>query len=157
MTDGDLTKTFSAAKYARALESWSWTDASGKTPLFASLFGDLFLEDELGCWLLDVVAGSLTMLWDNRDGMSAALSTDDGRQKYLLADLATAAREGGLIPVLEQVYDFKHPPVLGGELEPDNLAVMDFAVAVNIAGQIHGQVQDLPEGTPISEIKIVEP
>jgi hypothetical protein len=89
--------------------------------------------------------------------MNAALSTVDGRQRYLLSDLATAAHESGLLLEEDQVYDFRHPPVLGGELEPDNLAVMDFAVAVDIAGQIHEQVRDRPPGTTVGEIKIEEP
>ena len=110
VADTNLTRNFSRDEYARAIQAWSWIDFSGKTPLFASLFGDLFFEDEQGCWLLDVVAGSLTLLWDNQDIMNAALLTDDGRQRYLLADLVTAARAGGGLTRGEgQAYDFRQP------------------------------------------------
>lgn len=139
------------------IDSWSWIDLSGKTPLFASLFGGVFIEDQRGCWLLDAVSGSLTPFWDSRGELRAALLTEGGRQRYLLAELATAARKRGLILGRDDVYDFRTPPVLGGELEPDNPAVMDFAVAINIAGQIHGQVRDLPAGTPVGEIKLEAP
>jgi hypothetical protein len=44
-----LTKTFSADEYARGLESWAWLELAGKTPLFASLFGDVFFDSEDGC------------------------------------------------------------------------------------------------------------
>jgi len=36
----------------------------------------------------------------------------------------------------------------------DNVEVIDFVVSLNIAGQIHEQVRDLPPGTPISGITI---
>jgi Domain of unknown function (DUF1851) len=152
-----LTKTLAADQYAKGLESWRWLDLSGKTPLFASLFGDVFFESDEGCWFLDTVEGTVTRRWDSLDEMTAALSSAAGRDQYLLEGLATAAAERGLVLGPDEVFDFKHPPTLGGALEVDNLSAMDFAVAVNIAGQIHGQIRDLPPGTPIGEIKIEQP
>ena len=35
-----------------------------------------------------------------------------------------------------------------------NLTLADFVVTVNIAGQIHGQINDLPTGTSISGLTI---
>jgi hypothetical protein len=46
----ELTKQFGEEQYAAALESWSWLDLQGKTPRFASLFGNVFLEDADGAW-----------------------------------------------------------------------------------------------------------
>lgn len=46
----DLTKQFGDDQYVRALDSWSWLDLHGEIPRFASLFGDVFLEDEVGAW-----------------------------------------------------------------------------------------------------------
>jgi hypothetical protein len=43
-----LTKTLAADQYAQGLESWRWLDLTGKTPLFASLFGDVFFESDEG-------------------------------------------------------------------------------------------------------------
>ncbi len=48
------------------------------------------------------------------------------------------------------VYSFTVPPVLGGQIELANVEVADFVVAVNIAGQLHQQVKDLPPGSKIS-------
>ncbi len=56
-----------------------------------------------------------------------------------------------------QCFGYKVPPVLGGEVEPDNFEPTDLQVHFGILGQIHREVKDLPEGTPISEIKIEPP
>jgi hypothetical protein len=47
------------------------------------------------------------------------------------------------------VYDLTHPPILGGHLMPDNLQPTDFVVSLNIAGQLHGQIKDLPPGAEV--------
>jgi len=37
-----LTKSFTVEEYARALETWRWLGVEGKTPVLASVFGDVF-------------------------------------------------------------------------------------------------------------------
>jgi hypothetical protein len=39
----ELIKRFTTEQYDRALESWQWLDLTGKSPLFTSLFGDVYL------------------------------------------------------------------------------------------------------------------
>jgi hypothetical protein len=56
-----------------------------------------------------------------------------------------------------EVYDFRVPPTLGGKLDIENVTAMAFAVSLNIAGQLHEQIRDLPPGTPISEIRLERP
>lgn len=68
-----------------------------------------------------------------------------------MVGLAQAAEGAGLTPGGDQVLSFKVPPVLGGELSPENLELADFVVAVNLTGQIHEQVKSLPPGTSISD------
>jgi hypothetical protein len=76
----------------------------------------------------------------------------------LVADASDAsdASDAGLVPDAGQILSFKIPPVLGGELDVANLEVADFVVSVDIAGQLHDQVKDLPMGSPISDITIDE-
>jgi hypothetical protein len=71
----ELTKAFAPETYSRALESWSWTDLVGKTPLFTSLFGDVVLESAQGVWFLSVLAGTLECAWTDREGLRASLAT----------------------------------------------------------------------------------
>ncbi|HWL34747.1 MAG TPA: T6SS immunity protein Tdi1 domain-containing protein [Frankiaceae bacterium] len=144
-----LTRQFPPKDYAAALESWAFLDLEGATPLLTSQFGDVVLAREDGVYLLDVVAGTLTREWDDVDAMADALETPAGQERYLRRSLVTAAYQKGKVPDETQVYDFAKPPVLGGALTADNLAPTDFVVTVNLDGQIHEQVRDLPPGTTI--------
>jgi hypothetical protein len=147
-------KRFSPEQYEQALDSWSWLDLAGKTPQFASLFGDLFLESPEGWWYLDTIEGGLEQVWQTGAQLQAALNTPEGRDQYLLLGLAKEAERRGVSLAENEVYSLTPPPVLGGELDAANISALDFVVAVDLAGQIHDQVRKLPPGTPISGISI---
>lgn len=144
------TRTFDDETYRRALESWGFVDLAGKAPLFTSPFGDVFLEDVEGIWMLDLLEGTLARVWSGREEMLAALQTAEGQDQYLLLGLALGAEARGLVPGPREVYGFTQPPVLGGPVEVENVEVTDVVVSLNITGQIHAQVRDLPPGTRIS-------
>jgi hypothetical protein len=129
-----LTKTFPAEAFREALESWSWLP--------------------LGYWFLDAAGGKLDKIASNRDELKAALSSPEGQDQYLLAGLAHAAEIQGLTLAESEVFDFTQPPVLGGQFVVENLKPTPFVVSLNIAGQIHNQVRNLPPGTKISNVKI---
>jgi hypothetical protein len=57
-------------------------------------------------------------------------------------------------PGATEVLTFKIPPVLGGAIEVENIAALDYVVASSIAGQLHRQVKDLPPGTAVSGFTI---
>jgi hypothetical protein len=146
-----LTKTFSEDSYRRALEDWAWLPVEGKRPFLASLFGDIFLEDESGIWMLDALEGSLSRVFSDRQQMAAVLNTEEGSDHHLLAGLALAAeRRLGLVPGPDQVLAWRVPPVLGAPTAIENLQLMDFEVYLSIQGQLHRQVKDLPPGTKIT-------
>jgi hypothetical protein len=149
-----LTKTFSQDQYADALESWSWVGLDGKVPVLSSLFGHVFLQSVEGYWYLDVIGGSLDLLWPDSATLHAALDTEDGQDDFLLGGLAYGANRRGLVLAENDVFDFNPPPVLGGPFDAANLTAMDFVVAVNIAGQIHEQVRNLPAGTKIGRVTV---
>lgn len=136
----EVIRRFSGEQYAAALGSWEWLGLAGKAVLCASPFGDVFLEDPDGVWWLDVVDGALTRPWPSRAEFAAAMATVDGQSEYLLAALALAAEEAGLVPGPDDVYAFAVPPKLGGAFEVDNVEIRDFVVSLTIAGQIHRQI-----------------
>ncbi len=63
----------------------------------------------------------------------------------------------GMCPGPDECLSFKHPPALGGQLDPDNFETCNIRVHFSIAGQIHQQIKDLPPGTAITNIKIEAP
>jgi hypothetical protein len=150
----DVIRRFSPEAYGRALESWAWVDLFGKEPRFTSPFGDVFLEGTDGWWFLDTLEGTLTRRWDTAEACHAELNTIEGQEQFLLVGLAEAADAAGVVPGEDEVYSFTRPPVLGGEMEPANIELLDFIVSVNLLGQIHEQVKDLPPGAHVAEIHL---
>ena len=69
----NLTKTYSAHQYERALESWGWLRIGEKVPICASLFGDVFLQSHSDIWFLDSIRGSLNRVWESLDALRAEL------------------------------------------------------------------------------------
>jgi hypothetical protein len=147
-------KRFSPEQYEQALDAWSWLDFAGQTPQFASLFGDLFLESAEGWWYLDIIEGDLKHVWQTAAELQAVLDTPEGQDEYLLLGIAKAVDERGVRCAENEVYAFTPPLVLGGEPAAANASALDFVVAVDLAGQIHEQVRNLPPGTTITGINI---
>lgn len=150
----ELTRAFPAEQYAGALASWQWLGLGGREPMMTSPFGDVFFESEDGVWFLDLVEGSLQRPWGSLEELKASLETEEGQDRYLLSGLALGAAARGILPGDTEVYAFTTPPVLGGSVDLDNIEAADFVVAVNLAGQIHAQVKDLPPGTPIAGVTL---
>lgn len=121
----------------------------GKNPLFASAFGDVFLEDDTAIWFLDTLDGTLSSIWPNRAMLTAELQTGEGQDRFLLGGLAQLANESGLVLGDGQIYDFSVDPILGGKFSIDNMRVSDFVVTVNLRGQILQKVKQLPAGTKV--------
>jgi hypothetical protein len=153
----ELTKVFTAEEYERALESWSWVGLGAKEPVFTSLFGDIVFEDGSGIWFLSMLDGTLECAWPDRGALRESLAAEEGQDMYLLAGLAFGAYARGVVLGPEQVYNFEPPPILGGPIDVEHLVPTDFVVAVNLAGQLHGQIKDLPPGTRISGFSISDP
>src|SRR5262245_11215734 len=124
----ELTRSFTADQFARALESWDWAGIPGKQPLFTSPFGDVFFQARDSFWFLDLLEGTLTRPWRDADALQAELNTAEGQDRYLMAGLAFAAERQGIIPSAKQVLCFKAAPVLGAAIAVENIEVMDFEV-----------------------------
>ncbi|WP_163572870.1 T6SS immunity protein Tdi1 domain-containing protein [Fodinicola feengrottensis] len=150
----DLTKVFPAEVLARALEAWAWVGIGDREPLFTSLFGDVFFRADDGIWVLDILEGTFSLGWDSAAALKAEVDTPEGADRYLLAGLAMAAYEAGIVLGHDEVYGFRVSPVLGGGFDVDNLEAVSLEVLLDFLGQIHEQLHDLPPGTRISGITI---
>jgi hypothetical protein len=120
----------------------------------ASLFGNVFLVSDEGCWYLDIVEGAISRAWPDLDEMRSSLASAEARDRYLLEGLVHAATDRGLTLGEASIYDFTVAPVLGGSLAMENVSVTDFVVGVNIAGQIHDQVRHMRPGTNVSGVTV---
>ena len=135
-----LIREFAPDAYEFALSSWSWIGTGDKTPRFASCFGDMFLESPDGWWFLDTVEGTLERRWSSMDAMFADLEGEDGRAEFLLEETLNAALGQGLRLGDDEVFAFLPPPAVTGTMSVDSLAPLRFAIAANLAGRIHGEL-----------------
>ncbi|MFI6427728.1 hypothetical protein [Promicromonospora sp. NPDC050880] len=135
-----LIREFAPDAYEFALSSWSWIGIGDKTPRFASCFGDMFLESLDGWWFLDTVEGTLERRWNTLDAMFAELEEPDGRAEYLLEETLSTALAQGLRLGDDEVFAFLPPPAVTGTMSVDSLAPLRFAIAANLAGRIHGEL-----------------
>lgn len=152
----ELIRRFPFEAYQQALQSWSWLpDLVGKGPSFTSAFGDVFLQDPDGSfWFLDTLEGTLARRWPDAGTLQDELLTPEGQDRFLMGGLVEAAGRAGLEPGPAQVLAFKVAPVLGGSFDLDNVEPFDFVVSLDILGQVHQQVQDLPPGAQVTGFTI---
>jgi hypothetical protein len=140
----------SAIDAPAVLSVWSAMLPAGCKLLGASLFGDLFLARESGeVDMLDLVSGELKQVavcvgefdWDR--------AQPQRREELLMQSLADAALSGGLKPGAGECLAFRTPPILGGQLRPDNLVRWDFVEYHSGLAKLWPQIKDLPLGTEV--------
>ncbi|MEX2578597.1 MAG: T6SS immunity protein Tdi1 domain-containing protein [Verrucomicrobiales bacterium] len=144
----------SSKDISMALDSWKWLPLGPKHPILVTAFGDIFLSAPDGIWFLDTLEGNLNRVCDTREELTEILQTEDGENHYLFAGFVERAHREGMLLQADECYDFKINPVVGGAIEFDNLEPRNFAVAVNMAGQLHEQTRNMPEGARISGFTI---
>ena len=138
------------------LEEWIWLIGTEKRPVLIAACGDAFVEDgrDGSVHFLDVGAAELSPVAETAEAFAGLLSDPAFASAYLRTERIAMLRQQGLILKKDQVYSFRVPLSLGGEVRSENIEISDVAVHFSIAGQIERQIADLPEGAPITGIKI---
>jgi len=152
----ELMKKNSTEQYSQALESWKWLIPENAVPLLASSFGDIFFAYKRKVFFLDLVNGSFDLIAESMDELEGILNSSQGQENYLMATLSLAMQKKGFTLEPDEVFDFKETPKLGGKISLENVQVMNFVTAVHIAGQIHQQIKDLPPGSKITNVNIID-
>ncbi|MFT4928362.1 MAG: hypothetical protein ACI8WB_004481 [Phenylobacterium sp.] len=154
MTLNDLTVNFTHLNRAYLLSEWHWLIGVEKMPILLSASGDAFLQDsnDGSIMVLDTCNGKLTEIAGSFDQFSSLLTNKDFLMEYLAVQLVEDLMKAGTKLSEGKIYSFKKLPVLGGELSPENIDTVDIEVHFSMTGQIHQQVQNLPDGTPTDNI-----
>ena len=156
MNLNDLTVNFSHLDRQALLSDWSWLLGHSKFPILLAASGDAFVQDaETGSvHFLDLGAGVLSQVASSVCEFQSLLSDRDFVHKYFAVEMIADLRKSGCLLAPGQIYSFKKPPVLGGEYILGNIEPTDIEVHYSLAGQIHEQVSNLPEGTKITGVSI---
>src|SRR5262249_4010055 len=130
----------------------------GLTLWHATLCADALLKDAAGrIHFLDTLEGAVGPVADSEADFARQVSDPDNADRWLMTGLVDGAALMGLVPAAEQCLCFKIPPGLGGSFDLDNVEVGMLSVQLSISGQLSEQIRDLPPGTKISEVRIVDP
>ena len=142
--------------WATFLRDWMPPVPSSCTLWLVNRFGDAFVvSDEDGSvHMLDVGAGTLVRVADNRSHFADLLDADDNANNWLMIPLVDECRKAGMSLGPSQCYGFKIPPVLGGKYERANIEPTDLAVHYSFLADIYKQTKDLPDGTPIKAVVV---
>lgn len=155
ITWDDLTVNFDYSKEESLLEAWKWLVGEDMRPILISSIGDMFLQNEPGeVFWLDVGRGELTKVADTVEEFKLLLEDEETVREWFLIELVAALKREQMQLGPNQVYGYKQLPILGGEYIPENLEPTDIEVHFQLAGQIHEQIKDLPDGTQISKVII---
>jgi hypothetical protein len=157
MTLNDVTVNFAHLKAKSILSDWTWLIGKSKLPIMLCSSGDAFVQDKktFEVYFLDVWGGNLDKVANSGDEFSTKMKDSDFANEYLSVQWVGNLLHSGLQLEKGQIFSLKKPSVLGGEFKPNNAEVTDIEVHYSINGQIHGQLKDVPVGTPINNIKIM--
>lgn len=137
------------------LSEWTWAMPEPLRPVLLSAMGDAFAQGESGAvYFVDMVEGSIRVVADDGESFRPLLRNNQFVTDHLFPSRIVQFRNAGKTLQSGQVYSHKQLLVLGGVDEIGNVEATDVSVHVSIHGQVHRQVKDLPDGTPISEVKI---
>ena len=159
ITVEDLTVDIRALDRDALLSDWTWKVGLERLPILVSFIGDAFVQDVRDGTVhhLDTTFGTLEQVAASPDELARRLADLEFVNEHLVPGLFVDLRDAGRTLGPGQVFSWRTPPALGGELVAGNLEPADIAVHFSLTGQIHRQIADLPEGTPIPEIRIEDP
>ena len=154
ITWNELTINPDGLDFDSLLLEWRWLVPESMSPVVVSALGDLFLRDadESMHWL-DTGAGKLTRVADNGDHFKELMVQSDFANEWFIPHLIGDLIESGQPLADGQCYSCDIPPGLGGEFTVDNVKPTDILIHFSMFGQIFRQIKDLPEGTPITDIR----
>ena len=155
ITLNDLTINADSVDLDTLLSDWEWAMPEPLRPVLLTAMGDVFAQgNSRSVYFVDVVDGSIRLVADDGESFEQLLRNNQFVTDHMFPARVVEFRKAGLTLEPTQVYSHKQLLVLGGADDLENVETTDVSVHVSIHGQIHFQVKDLPNGTPISEFKI---
>lgn len=155
ITMNDLTISPKGIDFDTLLSEWKWAMPEPVRPVLLTAMGDAFAQGESGTvYFVDMVDGNVRPVADDGETFQSLLRNNQFVTDHLFPSRIVELRNAAITLQPKQVYSHKQLLALGGTDDIDNVEPTDASVHISIHGQVHRQIKDLPDGTPISEIKI---
>ena len=141
--------------WADLLHDWTWLVPTGATVWLMNRFAELVLVLEDGSVsYLETSVGALRTIARDRDEFIVRIDQGNHANEWMMIPLVDQCVAAGITLDANQCYGFITPPTLGGQYEISNVERSDIAVYLSVMGQVHKQIEDLPDGTTISGVVI---
>lgn len=151
----DLVVPLSPDQLSNLLSDWQWLVGADVSPCLVTSAGDVFFADAGGSVrVLDIEEASHEVVAESMQAFKAGLSDQAKAHAWLGVDRYVRWRRADVDLPKGCFYSFTKPLCLGGEDSEDNIEATDPTVTISILGQIHDQIRSLPEGAPISDIRL---
>ena len=155
ITMNDLTINPDGVDKNALLDDWSWAIPEPVKPVLITTMGDVFAQGTSGVvYFVDAVGGTVESVADDGASFESLLTDNNFVTQYLFPSRIVQLRNAGITLQPQQVYSHRQLLVLGGDDDAGNIESTDVNVHVSMHGQVHRQVKDLPDGTPIDNIEI---
>jgi hypothetical protein len=155
MTWNELTVRFDPEKSGELLSDWRWLVGEQAELILVGSLGDLFLRDETGRILwLDCGSGQISVVAGANDEFRGLLQQPEQVNDWFLPQLVGDILQSGKQLAPGECFSYKVPPMMGGQVEPDNFEATDLSVHCSICGQIARKIRTLPDGTPIRSVTL---
>jgi hypothetical protein len=137
------------------LDSWRWMVGGDATLVAASLSGDLFFHDRTihehdgRVHWIDTGVGSVECVADDVARFRHKIRTYEFCREYLLENIvADELRIHGKLPP-DRCFGYRKLPVFGGDYSGDNRVPMRAAEHFAFTGDVHRQIDGLPDGATV--------
>ncbi len=138
--------------WGKLFKDWKWLIQPGTEiqPWLMNTFGDLFWIDERGSVsLLNITEGSNEVLAESEDDFLAMINDEENASDWLLLNLVDELKVSKVRVKRGHCFGFKLLPILGGDYIVPNIYSSNIAEYWAFCGDVHGQLDGLPDGAPI--------
>ena len=157
ITWNELTLSPDGIDFNDLLSEWRWLVPETMAPVVVSALGDLFLRDnDNSIHWLDTSAGKLTRVAHSPEQFKQMMVQPEILNEWFIPHLIGDLIQAGRRLDQGQCYSCDLPPGLGGEFTVGNIKPTDVRIHFSTFGQVFRQTRDLPDGTPITNIRLVD-
>jgi hypothetical protein len=151
LTLNELTKDISTVDSNEILSDWKWKVADAKEVIVVTVLGDLFfLGQDSGIYWLKTDCGEVNKVAEDIHQFGLYLNNENKVDEWFLPLLVEKIMKAGKTIKENEVYSFIKSPVIGGEYSANNIIALDICAHFCFTAQFCQQIEDLPDGTPVS-------